>query len=330
MHSVASRLEAASSLWSWCQVSPFIVRIVKMVRIRGFDLFLYIIMASHNRRESTLQCVRRAYDAARKAGLEAKVTLYDDGSQDLTAESVAESFPDTKLLRGTGSEYWAKSMAIAEASVLQSLERDNKNHAYVVWLNDDVVLDLDAFERLNELALEYPDHILVGAMRDPVSAAVTYSGLRRSGLHPLSFEVCPISPIPQSVEVFNGNLVLVPIAAARTIGGIDGGYSHALADIDYGFRAKSKSISVKLAPGSFGTCARNPILPARSIVTEWKDFVGPKGAGNPKSMVKILRLAAPRTWVAYVLASYGLWWSRRIRDSILRSVPSRHIKRADQ
>jgi GT2 family glycosyltransferase len=284
-------------------------------------------MACHNRRESTLQCIQSAHDAAKKADLEMRITLYDDGSHDSTAEYVSARFPDTEILTGTGSEYWAKSMSIAEASVLNTIRRDNKKNPYIVWLNDDVVLDLDAFERLHDLSLRYPGQILVGPMRDPLSSAVTYSGLKRRGLHPLSFEVCPMSPIPESVEIFNGNLVFVPAFAAESIGGIDGAYSHALADVDYGFRAKSKFIGAKLAPGSLGTCARNPTPPSRSIATEWKHFVGPKGAGNPKSMMKILRLAAPRSWVAYFLASYGLWWARRIRESFLKVSPFRRSKR---
>lgn len=288
---------------------------------------LYVIMACHNRRESTLQCIQSAQDAARIAKLKIRITLYDDGSRDSTAESVSRQFPETEILTGTGSEYWAKSMAIAEASVLQAIPRESRENSYVVWLNDDVVLDVDAFERLHDLSLKYPGQILVGAMRDPMSSAVTYSGLRRNGLHPLSFEACPISSSPQSVEVFNGNLVLVPASVAELIGGIDGGYSHALADIDYGFRAKSKSIGVKLAPGSLGTCARNPIPPSRPVATEWKHFIGPKGAGNPKSMMKILRLAAPRSWVLYYFASYGLWWTRRIRKSFLAVSPASRSKR---
>lgn len=288
---------------------------------------LYIIIACHNRRDSTLRCIQSAHDAARKAGLNMRITLYDDGSHDSTAQSVSARFPDTLILAGTGSEFWAKSMAIAEASVLKTIRRDNKENPFVVWLNDDVVLDVDAFERLHDLSLKNPGQILVGAMRDPLSSAVTYSGLRRSGLHPLSFETYPISSIPESVEIFNGNLVLVPASAAELIGGIDGEYSHALADIDYGFRAASKSIGAKLAPGSLGTCARNPVPPSQPIAMEWKHFVGPKGAGNPKSMMKILRLAAPRSWMFYYLTTYGLWWARRICESFFRVVISRHSKR---
>lgn len=292
----------------------------------GANMNLYVIIACHNRRDSTLKCIQSAHDAARKAGLHMRITLYDDGSHDSTAEAVSARFPDTEILAGTGSEFWAKSMAIAEASVLDTIRRDNKENSFVVWLNDDVVLDVDAFERLHELSLKYSGQILVGAMRDPQSSAVTYSGLRRKGLHPLSFETYPMSAVPEPVKIFNGNLVLVPASAAELIGGIDGEYSHALADIDYGFRAASKSIGAKLAPGFLGTCARNPVPPSQPIVTEWKHFVGPKGAGNPKSMMKILRVAAPRSWVLYYLATYGLWWARRACGSFFRISSSRRSR----
>lgn len=291
---------------------------------------VHIIMACHNRRESTLSCIQSALDSATEASLEVSVTLYDDGSYDSTADAVSARFPGTRILAGTGAEYWAKSMAIAESAVLTSIQGCDNEDSYIVWLNDDVVLDPDAFRRLRELALEYPDHILVGAMRDPDSLEVTYSGLQRRGLHPLSFELHPISSMPQTVKVFNGNLVMVPVKAAEVVGGIDGGYSHAFADIDYGFRAGSKSIGVMLAAGSYGTCPRNRSLPPRGIRQDWKSFVGPKGAGNPNSMAKILRVATPRSWMLYFLASYGLWWVRRIRVTIDRITPFPSIKRRDK
>lgn len=280
--------------------------------LKRCHLKVFIIMACHNRRDSTLRCIRSAHEAADRARLAIHVTLYDDGSSDSTAEAVSAQYPHTKILRGTGADYWARSMSIAEASVLDAIRRNAAEHVYVMWLNDDVVLDVDAFERLQKAANQAPDDIIVGAVRDPISAEVTYSALTRRGRHPLSYAVVPPSSAAETVEIFNGNLVLIPGATAILIGGIDGEYSHALADIDYGLRAKAESVGVKLAPGTYGTCARNPTPPVRSLTADWQEFLGPKGAGNPTSMVKILRLGAPRSWPLYFLASYALWWLRRL------------------
>lgn len=284
-------------------------------------------MACHNRRDSTLRCIRSAHEAAESARLPLHITLYDDGSSDSTAEAVSAEFPRTKILRGTGSDYWAKSMSIAEASVLEAIRYNDEEEFYLMWLNDDVVLDIDALERLQNAANQTPDDVIVGAVRDPISAEVTYSALTRRGRHPLSFGVVPPSSAAEPIEIFNGNLVLIPGTTAKLIGGIDGEYSHALADIDYGFRAKAKSVKVKLAPGTYGTCARNPSPPVRSLTADWQEFLGPKGAGNPTSMVKILRLAAPRSWPLYFLASYALWWLRRLPLTSRRISRFRHSER---
>ena len=55
---------------------------------------------------------------------------------------------------------------------------------YLLWLNDDVVLDDDALERLlaTHAALcaeRQPLSLVVGATRDPQSGTTTYGGLRR-------------------------------------------------------------------------------------------------------------------------------------------------------
>lgn len=273
---------------------------------------LYIILACHNRRAATLQCIQSAYDSASAADLEVSITLYDDGSTDETAEAVAERFPETKILTGSGSDYWAKSMAVAEIDVINRIRLEGKANPYIVWLNDDVILDTDALGRLCLAATESIGDIVIGAMRDPESREITYSGLRRQGLHPLSFRICPPTSNLQKVEVFNGNLVLVPFSVAAALEGIDGEYSHALADIDYGVRAKSKSVEVTLAPGSFGTCSRNVTPSPKDIGADWQKFIGPKGAGNPGSMRRILKRTSPKTWLIYFLASYLLWWGRRM------------------
>lgn len=285
---------------------------------------LYIILACHNRRASTLQCIQSAYDSAKAADLEISITLYDDGSTDETAAIVAARFPEARILTGTGSDYWAKSMASAESDVVNRIRLEGKANPCIVWLNDDVILDTDALERLCLTAADTQGSIVVGAMRDPQSGAITYSGLKRQGLHPLSFKLCPSTSIPQKVETFNGNLVLVPFHVAETIGGIDGEYSHALADIDYGLRAKAKSVETTLAPGSFGTCARNVTPAPQDIGSDWKRFIGPKGAGNPGSMRRILKRTSPKVWPIYYLASYALWWGRRMlhETKIAQAKPS--------
>ena len=71
-----------------------------------------ILMTCHNRRETTLRCLR---------GLPSDVEVYlvDDGSTDGTDEAVKATFPKVNVIRGTGNLYWAKGMELAWKTCLQ-------------------------------------------------------------------------------------------------------------------------------------------------------------------------------------------------------------------
>lgn len=269
---------------------------------------LHFILACHNRRLSTLTCLMAAAESARSAKVSFDFTLFDDGSGDGTAEAVLSEFPHTVVIQGNGSNFWAKSMFQAESSLLNRVSDDIDAGSYVVWLNDDVILDENAIARLLTVAtaMEQPS-IIVGAMRDPRTGVTSYSGLNRQGPHPLSFRVVTPQSTPLPVEAFNGNLVLVPLDIATRLRGIDGDYAHGMADIDYGIRAGKLGISNILAPGTYGVCPRNEPAVFKNIRSEWRRFTGPKGAGNFGSLRKILKLTTPKLWPIYLIATYFLW-----------------------
>lgn len=276
---------------------------------------IYVIIASHNRIDLTLRCFNSLREAARNDGIEMAVVLFDDGSTDGTSQAVMDRFPETKLIAGPGSAFWAASMAAAEATVLADHAVTEED--YILWLNDDVVMDNDALGRLVSVSSAHPESVIVGAVRDPESGALTYSGLRRSGWHPLRFDrVTPMSQQPVEVDTFNGNVVLVPVTVAAALRGIDGGFSHAFADIDYGLRAQRRGTPVLLAPGTLGTCSANPERPRQTIIADWNNFTGTKGGGNYSSLSRILRRSAPRVWPLYIGTTYAIWWIRQLNTRI--------------
>lgn len=277
---------------------------------------LVVLIACHNRRELTISCIRSAKKAADHAKADISFIVFDDGSSDGTTEAVSALSVDAEILHGNGSAFWAKSMALAEAEALKKLS--GRDHEFVLWLNDDVNLDRDAFSLLASVAEEAPCSVIVGPMRDPVSFETTYSGMRSAGFHPLRFEMVAPSGVVQQVETFNGNLVMVPVLVAKKIGGIDGGFSHALADIDYGLRLGRAGVPVVLAPRTLGTCRRNEIRKRGNIRADWKAFIGPKGGGNYASLKRILRKSHRRSWACFITATYSLWWVRRVLSSASR------------
>lgn len=246
--------------------------------------------------------------AATAAGVEADFTVYDDGSTDGTAESLAALDVPLTRISGDGSAFWSRSMAVAERHVLRAYDDDG----YIVWLNDDVELDADFLEVALAAAQSSPSAVLVGAMRDPETGKVTYSGKRRGGFHPLSFASVEPNGTLKLIETFNGNLVFVPSKVARLLGGIDGSLPHSGADVDYGFRVRDGGFELLLLPRVVGSCASNPVRPLGPVMDDWRMFRGVKGGGNYNLLQQILRKRYPHTWFGYIVMTYSLWWARRL------------------
>jgi GT2 family glycosyltransferase len=270
---------------------------------------LHVLVACHNRRDLTVRALTTFAAAARAVGADADFTVFDDGSTDGTAEALAAlDLPITRIA-GDGSAYWSRSMAVAEDRMLHACNDDG----YIVWLNDDVELDADSLEVALAAAKSNPSAVLVGAMRDPDTGQLTYSGKRRNGLHPLnhSIRLEPNGTL-QPIDTFNGNLVFVPTEVARALGGIDGSLPHSGADTDYGMRVCDGGFELLLLPRIVGSCAPNPGPPIGSVMDDWRMFVGVKGGGNYTRMKRLLQKRHRHTWPGYVMLSYSLWWVRRL------------------
>jgi GT2 family glycosyltransferase len=216
-------------------------------------LRLAALLTCHNRREQTLRCL--ASLATAKTAALARVTvdafLVDDGCSDGTAGAVRSQFPDVHVIAGTGNLFWCGGMRLAWTHAAA-----NGYDGYL-WLNDDVTLDHDAIERLvatsSRLSRDDGAVIVVGATRAEEAGAVnaaTYGGLDSQGVLPPSADV-------RRIDLFNGNIVLVSRRAFQVLGGLSKAYTHGLADIDYGVRAKKAGVPVWLAAGSLGSCSAN-------------------------------------------------------------------------
>lgn len=272
------------------------------------------LLACHSRREKTLVALQTLSKSASRAGLDLSITLFDDGSMDGTAASVHQAFPSARVLEGDGNAFWARAMSLAEAAAVS--EDNIAEDDVLLWLNDDVQLDADAIERLSSCAVDNPGSALIGATRDSTTGAVTYAGHRRTGWHPLKFVRVEPSDTPVAVEAFNGNIVWVPYALSSEIGPIDGGYSHALADLDYGLRLARAGKPALLLPSTFGTCSNNQVARRRGLVTDWRAFIGPKGGGNYASVRRFVRKFEPSKWPWALLVTYGAWWVRRLAPQV--------------
>ncbi len=275
---------------------------------------LHVLVACHNRRELTLEAARAVSSNVASVGRTMTLRVFDDGSSDGTSAALATEFPQARLLLGDGTAFWVRGMQKLEKDALADASPDD----YLVWLNDDVALDPDAFARILQVSGSHPGAIVVGSTRDPTTGAITYGGFESSGWHPLAFRAVPPSNEVRAVATFNGNLVFVPVEVARLLRGIDGRFSHGLADIDYGLRAKRLGIQVLLAPGNYGTCSRNAPDTNGPILKRWKRFIGPKGGGNLRSLWRFMGVHTPAKRIPAIAISYTLWWWRALRGMVIR------------
>ena len=215
------------------------------------------LLTCHNRREYTLACLE-SLRAAAVPGITVDVHLVDDGSNDGTAEAVATAYPEVEINRGSGDLFWGLGMRFAFTRAVPT------HPDYLLWLNDDVVLDPDALKRLLATyaalcAGRQPLSVVVGSTRDPQTGATTYGGVRRtSRLRRMAFALVTPTDTPQSCDTMNGNVVLIPRSVYSVVGNIDVRFPHAMGDTDYGLRARSAGCQVFLAPGHVGTCSGNP------------------------------------------------------------------------
>ena len=206
-----------------------------------------VLMTCHNRRETTLACLRRLFAARQGARLD--VYLVDDGSTDGTGEAVWAAFPRVTVVAGDGTLYWARGMETAWRAA-------GAGYARYLWLNDDAMLDAGALEA----ALEADDgrSLVVGTLVD-AAGRPTY-GLNVNGW-------------------VNGNFVLVPHAVFRRIGMICGRYAHAWADGDYALHVRRAGFAV-VGCGVVGTTEWHPLRPdlrALSLRERWRSLFDPKG-----------------------------------------------------
>jgi GT2 family glycosyltransferase len=216
-----------------------------------------VLLTSYNRRAHTLKCLESLHATA-IPGIGVNIYLVDDASRDGTAEAVAAAYPNVEITIGSGDLFWGGGMRLAFNRAVQA------HPDFLLWLNDDVVLDSNALERLLAAyatlgAQRQPLSIVVGSTRDPQTGGTTYGGVQRtSRWRRMAFSIVEPTDTPQPCETMTGNIVLIPRSVYSVVGNIDERFTHAMGDFDYGLRACSAGCQVFVAPGHFGMCRLNP------------------------------------------------------------------------
>lgn len=272
---------------------------------------LCALLTTHNRRETTLRCLEGLFTQV-GPGAEITAVVVDAGSTDGTPDAVEERFPLVRVVRVHADVYWATGMAIAEREARRGSRPD-----FLLWLNDDVVLDRDAIARLLALhdRIGANPHLICGAVRDPDSARTTYGGVERYDWHPLRYRMVMPADDARQVDTAHGNALLVPAATYELLTAIDGKFVQSYADFDYGERLRRVGGSVWLAPGHVGSCSANDSRRRELYATQpwrarWSWLLSPKGI-SPRCHLRYLRRHGGPAWMVFAAMPYARFLVRR-------------------
>jgi GT2 family glycosyltransferase len=253
------------------------------VRSPNNTVRIAVVMACHNRRESTLRALEDLY-RQQDDHIAIVTHLLDDGSRDGTSDAVRARFPQVRVLQGDGKRFWGGGMYQSMRSA------GTTGYDFMLWLNDDVTLAPDAVGALIATYARIVQEtgsalqVIVGSLINPLTGAVHYSGMRRtSRWHPTRLaRVMPEPDRPVLCDTMNGNCVLVPSELVRRVGFIDPAYVQQLGDIDYGYRVRRAGAGLWVAPQSVGSCAyaHRPKawrMPGLTLKERWRELDTPHG-----------------------------------------------------
>lgn len=272
---------------------------------------LAVILTVHNRRETTLRCLQELSACPLPQGWEKAVYLTDDGSTDGTAAAVRAQFPAVHIIPGDGNLFWCRGMLAA----WEAAAADGAYEA-CLWLNDDTWIASDTLLKLHEAAQRHPGDILVGPVCSAVSGKMTYGGRDRRERHP--------EPAGEETPVrsFDGNVVWVPASVEDRIGRLDGRFSHAMGDMEYGYRASNAGIGIRQLGAFVGTCeqhGRRPAWcdPAVPLKKRWRALHSPLGLPPGQFFYAVRQgrglLYATHCWIAIHFRTLfpSLWGNNR-------------------
>jgi GT2 family glycosyltransferase len=273
-------------------------------------------MTCHNRVDKTLKCLESLFHPSNAKDVDLDVVLVDAGSTDGTREAVERGFPEVRVIAVSSDLFWNGGMRVAIANAVE------RNPDFYLWLNDDVVLDKGSIGTLVDCArvlgrVRSAPLIVAGTTRDPASGAPTYGGVARSSAwQPMRYELVGPTDQPRPAETMNGNCVLVARPVVMRIGNLATAFTHGMGDFDYGNRARRAGCEVWVAPGTIGTCARNPRPPRAASLREYRQrMTSATGGLPPGEWFTFARRWGGPVWPVFAVSPYvkrfARWITRR-------------------
>ena len=131
-----------------------------------------IIIAAHNRRDTTLVLLASLRKAKLPRDVDIRICVIDDGSVDGTSESIAERFPEVIVYRTDGSLYWSGCVRFGIDIFFCG------NFSHLLHLNDDLQLEEDCLSQIFDAARD-PNNWIISATTINNKGKIIYGGLIR-------------------------------------------------------------------------------------------------------------------------------------------------------
>jgi GT2 family glycosyltransferase len=209
-----------------------------------------VLLATFNRKEKTIACLRTLYAQQFPTEVSIDVYLTDDASTDGTRDAIKKEFPQVMIFVGNGSLFWAGGMRNSWQKAL------NAQPDFYLLLNDDTALENNAIETLLSYYQQKNQHaaICIGTTIDNISGNISYGGRKLINPAKVQSHIVRSDTEFMDCDLGNANIMLVPKEVVATIGILSDDYTHSIADFDYTLRAKKAGFKVIVAPGILGHC----------------------------------------------------------------------------
>lgn len=220
------------------------------------DYSIAVFMTFYNRKEKTLNCVKKVFEAENRSKYNCAIELFacDDGSTDGTADELRNLNLPVHIVQGSGNLFWARGMAKA----IKSAEKYDCD--FYLMVNDDVDFNLDFLDIMLDSYESVSDQMcaVVGSTKDNISGEFTYGGLQWNGkaIKEVTVPVPPSSPC-KTCNKTNWNCFFIPRKLYETVGDLDDYYEHSWADFDYSLRLTKMGYKIYVANDYIGLCTRN-------------------------------------------------------------------------
>ncbi len=273
------------------------------------DRSVCVLLTTYNRAETTL----KALDTIDDERLKIDYLVVDDLSTDDTRQVLREwnsresydgdspvdnshrrSRGDLKIIKGTGSLFWAGGMRKGMEFLSEPGNAGKYDH--LVLINDDVTFYPDTLIRMIERSEEKGNEPVTGVTRSR-DGSVSYGGVKYD-MARAKLRFMDITEAEEPCDTMNCNCFLMPWKVFTEAGAFDDHYVHSLADYDYGFKLKRMGHKVWLTDFYVGECEDN------QIEGTWRDVsLGRLERLKKKESVKEL----PRKqWFYYLKKNFGL------------------------